>query len=555
MYGAGITGENYLRGVQVADTKGRVTFKSIYPACYSGRWPHIHFEVYRNVTEATGGGTPLVTSQLALPRTTSMKVYSHVAGYEQSVTNLNRVSISSDMVFGDDGGVARARADQGQPQEGAPRQAPRPRRRLIGAAASRRVEAWCWGWDPTSADRACRDHRGDGSLRWLRWSRQARPAGGRVPARAAERVLDRLDQRVGGPSRGLGTGAGAGPPLIELVEMSAGSAPCVGCGVSTGSTSGWAGPSAGSERVLGLDRPLIELVEMSAGSAPCVGCGGLDRLDQRVGGSQRGLRSGLLGLDRRSSSLSRCPQGRLPALVAVVSTGSTSGWAGPSAGCGGSASALFDRLDQRWAPALGLGRRSSSLSRCPQARLPALPAVVSTGSTSGWAGPSAGCGGSAGAGPLNRQARPAGGRVLARARNGCWGWTAAHRACRDVRRVGSQRCLRRSRQARPAGGRVPARAAERSCWGWTAAHRACRDVRRLGSQRCLRWSRQARPAGGRVPARGGRIAVLLVELKASRNPGNRCSDRVEFQHRVAWFRRLAQREQARVCAEPPLPAR
>ena len=74
--------------------------------CYSGRWPHLHFEVCRDVSEATGGGgTPLVTSQLALPSAASMRVYSKVAGYEQSVTNLNRASISSDMVFGDDGGV------------------------------------------------------------------------------------------------------------------------------------------------------------------------------------------------------------------------------------------------------------------------------------------------------------------------------------------------------------------------------------------------------------------------------------------------------------------
>jgi hypothetical protein len=62
MYGAGITDETYLRGVQVTNGKGVVRFRSIYPACYSGRWPHIHFEVYRNVSEATGGGTPLVTS-------------------------------------------------------------------------------------------------------------------------------------------------------------------------------------------------------------------------------------------------------------------------------------------------------------------------------------------------------------------------------------------------------------------------------------------------------------------------------------------------------------
>ena len=118
MYGTGITGENYLRGVQVSNGRGVVKFKSIYPACYSGRWPHIHFEVYSNVTEATGGGIPLVTSQLALPRTTSMKVYSKVAGYEQSVTNLNRVSISSDMVFGDDGGVRELAKIKGSLKKG-----------------------------------------------------------------------------------------------------------------------------------------------------------------------------------------------------------------------------------------------------------------------------------------------------------------------------------------------------------------------------------------------------------------------------------------------------
>ena len=37
--------ENYLRGVQVADADGNVTFTTIFPGCYDGRWPHIHFEV------------------------------------------------------------------------------------------------------------------------------------------------------------------------------------------------------------------------------------------------------------------------------------------------------------------------------------------------------------------------------------------------------------------------------------------------------------------------------------------------------------------------------
>jgi protocatechuate 3,4-dioxygenase beta subunit len=43
LYSTGITGENYLRGVQIADDAGEVSFTSIFPACYTGRWPHVHF--------------------------------------------------------------------------------------------------------------------------------------------------------------------------------------------------------------------------------------------------------------------------------------------------------------------------------------------------------------------------------------------------------------------------------------------------------------------------------------------------------------------------------
>jgi len=43
MYSAAVAGENYLRGVQVSDAAGAVTFTTIFPGCYSGRWPHIHF--------------------------------------------------------------------------------------------------------------------------------------------------------------------------------------------------------------------------------------------------------------------------------------------------------------------------------------------------------------------------------------------------------------------------------------------------------------------------------------------------------------------------------
>ena len=55
MYSQGATDQNYLRGVQEAGRDGSVTFTTIFPAAYSGRWPHMHFEVYPSLAEATSG--------------------------------------------------------------------------------------------------------------------------------------------------------------------------------------------------------------------------------------------------------------------------------------------------------------------------------------------------------------------------------------------------------------------------------------------------------------------------------------------------------------------
>ena len=92
--------QNYLRGVQGVDASGVVSFTSIFPACYSGRWPHVHFEVYPSVDAATSGTGKLVTSQIALPKDVCDAAYG-ASGYEQSVSNLSRVSLDSDMVFSD----------------------------------------------------------------------------------------------------------------------------------------------------------------------------------------------------------------------------------------------------------------------------------------------------------------------------------------------------------------------------------------------------------------------------------------------------------------------
>jgi protocatechuate 3,4-dioxygenase beta subunit len=104
LYGQGVTGENYLRGAQEADAGGTVTFQSIFPACYSGRWPHVHFEVYENLSDAASSGPIVKTSQIALPKEACEAVYA-TSGYEQSVSNLSQVSLAGDNVFGDDGGI------------------------------------------------------------------------------------------------------------------------------------------------------------------------------------------------------------------------------------------------------------------------------------------------------------------------------------------------------------------------------------------------------------------------------------------------------------------
>ena len=104
MYSEAAADENYLRGVQEADDTGLVTFSSVFPACYQGRWPHVHFEVYPSLELATDEQNKIATSQIALPRDACETVYA-TAGYEQSVRTLGQVSLEADNVFGDDGGV------------------------------------------------------------------------------------------------------------------------------------------------------------------------------------------------------------------------------------------------------------------------------------------------------------------------------------------------------------------------------------------------------------------------------------------------------------------
>jgi protocatechuate 3,4-dioxygenase beta subunit len=100
LYSSAAVNQNYLRGVQAADANGKVRFTSIFPGCYAGRWPHIHFEVYQSLTAATAVRNKIATSQIALPKTACDLVYA-TSGYSASVANLSRISLATDGVFSD----------------------------------------------------------------------------------------------------------------------------------------------------------------------------------------------------------------------------------------------------------------------------------------------------------------------------------------------------------------------------------------------------------------------------------------------------------------------
>lgn len=100
LYSSGVTNQNYLRGVQEADSNGNVSFTTIFPGCYSGRVPHVHFEVYPSLAKATSASNRIKTSQFTFPVATCNEVYA-TTGYSASVKNMASISLSTDNVFSD----------------------------------------------------------------------------------------------------------------------------------------------------------------------------------------------------------------------------------------------------------------------------------------------------------------------------------------------------------------------------------------------------------------------------------------------------------------------
>jgi protocatechuate 3,4-dioxygenase beta subunit len=99
LYSSGVTDQNYLR-VQAADADGNLSFTTIFPGCYDGRMPHVHFEVYRSLAQSISASNRIKTSQFTFPLATLNEVYA-TAGYSTSVTNLSRISYATDNIFSD----------------------------------------------------------------------------------------------------------------------------------------------------------------------------------------------------------------------------------------------------------------------------------------------------------------------------------------------------------------------------------------------------------------------------------------------------------------------
>lgn len=96
----GLPEANYLRGMQVTDSNGTVRFTTIFPGCYEGRWPHIHFEVFASPEAAVSGDNSLLIAQLAFSEADCQAAYADPR-YEASRGPLSRISLASDMVFRD----------------------------------------------------------------------------------------------------------------------------------------------------------------------------------------------------------------------------------------------------------------------------------------------------------------------------------------------------------------------------------------------------------------------------------------------------------------------
>lgn len=88
-------GEKFLRGTQITNATGEVTFQTIYPGWYRGRTTHIHFKVLID-------DTAMLTGQMYFPDALSEYIFTNVAPYTERTAKRDTLN-STDWIAGADG--------------------------------------------------------------------------------------------------------------------------------------------------------------------------------------------------------------------------------------------------------------------------------------------------------------------------------------------------------------------------------------------------------------------------------------------------------------------
>ncbi len=77
----GTLGQTWLRGYQLTDSAGSVTFTTIIPGWYQGRTTHIHLRVRSSYSEASSTSDGINTTQLFFSQTVLDYIYANVSPY------------------------------------------------------------------------------------------------------------------------------------------------------------------------------------------------------------------------------------------------------------------------------------------------------------------------------------------------------------------------------------------------------------------------------------------------------------------------------------------
>lgn len=102
--------KDFLRGVQITDLNGQVTFVTIYRWRYRGRATHFHVAIYKDDSLAT----ELNTTQFAFDESITNTVYASGSAYDKS-DKTREIANSEDYIFRDgyDGQLLKISGDPG----------------------------------------------------------------------------------------------------------------------------------------------------------------------------------------------------------------------------------------------------------------------------------------------------------------------------------------------------------------------------------------------------------------------------------------------------------